>query len=281
MNPIDETRTLLKQLETRARKRFGQHFLVKPEIVQRIVRGARVREGDRVVEIGPGLGVLTRELLANGARVLAVELDRDLAAFIRETLPEVELIETDAARVDWHATVEPGAKVVANLPYNVGTKVLMQMLRTGDAGVPVFQSVTVMLQKEVVDRLMAAPGTRKYGALTVEAQARASAVFVLSVEPDSFHPPPKVRSSVVRMDVRPEGPQTGGVEPAAFDRVVHAAFSQRRKTLVNSLSSLYGKDRARAAVAEAELDPGIRAERLSLAAFRALAGALEGPAVPG
>lgn len=272
----EDPRVLLKQLETRARRRFGQHFLTRTDLVDRMVRGARVKEGDRVVEIGPGLGILTRALLRAGARVTAVELDRDLAMFVRETLPEVNLIEGDAARVKWDEVVEPGAKVVANLPYNVGTTVVMQLLRLVDDGPKRFESVTVMLQKEVVDRLMAQPGTKQYGALTVEAAVRARPVYVLSVPPGAFHPPPKVKSSVVRLDVL-DAPDTGGVPPAFFDRVVRAAFSQRRKTLVNSLGAAFDKERVRGVVEALDLDPQVRAERLGVASFQALAGALQEP----
>lgn len=271
----DDPRALLKQLETRARRRFGQHFLTRTDIVDRMVRGARVKAGDRVVEIGPGLGILTRALLRAEAKVTAVELDRDLAQFIREELPEVELIEADAAKVHWEQVVEPGAKVVANLPYNVGTTVVMQLLRLIDRGPRRFDSITVMLQKEVVDRLMAVPGTKQYGALTVEAAVRGQPVYVLAVPPGAFHPPPKVKSSVVRFDVF-ERPDLQ-VEPAHFDRVVRAAFSQRRKTLANSLGAAFGKDRVRDVIQTLGLDPQVRAERLDVSSFQALAGALEEP----
>ena len=218
----EDPRALLDRLETTARKRFGQHFLTQTGIVDRMVRGARVQPGDPVIEIGPGLGILTRALLRAGAQVTAIELDRDLAAFLREELPEITLIEGDAAKVDWPALVQPGTKVVANLPYNVGTTVVMQLLRTRG----LFESVTVMLQKEVVDRLMAEPGTRAYGALTVETAALARPVYIMTIEPGAFHPPPKVRSSVLRLDLHPDGPHYGSVEPAFFDKVVRASFSR-------------------------------------------------------
>ncbi|MCB9675432.1 MAG: ribosomal RNA small subunit methyltransferase A [Alphaproteobacteria bacterium] len=266
----EDPRALLRQLETRARKRFGQHFLTRAETVDRIVRGARVVPGERVVEIGPGLGILTRALLRAGAEVTAIELDRDLAAYIREALPEVRLIEGDAARVDWLSTVEPGTRVVANLPYNVGTKVLMQLLRTPER----FASITVMLQKEVVDRLMASPGSKQYGALTVEAAVRGQPVYVMTVEPGSFHPPPKVRSAVIRFDVFEDGAHTGSVDPRFFDRVVKAAFSQRRKTLPNSMGGLFDKAAVAAALAELGIDATRRAESLSVDDFRALAASL-------
>jgi len=261
---------ILRELEQRARRRFGQHFLTDPGLVARIVRGARVQPGDKVIEIGPGLGILTEALLDAGAELTAIELDRDLAGYIRGKFADVRLIEADAAAVDWDE-VAPGTgwKVVANLPYNVGTKVLMQVLRCPRN----FDSATVMLQKEVVNRLMADKGSRTYGALSVEAQVRGMPVFVMSVPPGAFHPPPKVDSAVIRFDIFDE-PQTAGVQPSAFDRVVKGGFAQRRKTVLNSLGSRFGKDRARAALDAANIDSQLRAEHLSVDDFRRLACAL-------
>lgn len=266
----EHPRRLLRQLEQSARKRFGQHFLADDGLVRRIVRGARVAPGDRVVEIGPGLGILTEALLEAGADLTAVELDRDLAAFLRERHPNLRLVEADATRVDW-AEVAPGEgwKVVANLPYNVGTTLTMDLLRQPAR----FRSVTVMLQLEVVERLMARPDTKAYNALSVEAQVRAVPVFLTTVEPGSFHPPPKVRSAVVRLEVLPE-PDTGGVPPEAFDHAVRAAFRHRRKTLANSLAAVYGRERAGRALEAAGIDPGLRAQALDLDGMRALARAL-------
>ncbi len=262
---------LLKDLEQKARKRFGQHFLWDDALVDRIVRAAKIRAGDRVIEIGPGLGILSRALLRAEAQVTAVELDRDLAEFLRESLPELNLVEGDALKIDW-SEVAPGSgwKVVANLPYNVGTHVLMDLLRQTNAR---FHSVTVMLQKEVVDRLLAVPGNKKWGALSIEAQVRAAPLYLLAVPPGSFHPPPKVDSSVVRFDLF-DAPQTGGVPPKFFDKVARAAFSQRRKTLTNSLGSRFGRERAAAALVQAGIDPTARAESASLDEFRAIANAL-------
>lgn len=264
-------RVLLKELEQRARKRFGQHFLSDDNLVDRMARAARIKPGDKVIEIGPGLGILTRALLRAGADLTAVELDRDLAGWLRENYPELHLVEGDALKVDW-SEVAPGSgwKVVANLPYNVGTHVMMDLLRQPER----FQSVTVMLQKEVVQRLMAEPNSKAWGALSVEAQVRGRPVYLMSVPPGAFHPPPKVDSAVMRFDLY-EAPQTGSVDPAWFDTVVRAAFSQRRKTLANSLSARFGKESARAALAEAGIDPGLRAEVLDCERFVALSSALK------
>jgi 16S rRNA (adenine1518-N6/adenine1519-N6)-dimethyltransferase len=261
---------ILKRLETRARKRFGQHFLTRDDTVDRIVRGARVEPGDRVVEIGPGLGILTRALLRAGAEVTAVELDRDLVGFLRDELPQITLVEGDAAKVDWPSLVAPGTKVVANLPYNVGTTVLMQLLRS-PAG---FSRITVMLQKEVVDRLMAAPGSRAYGALTAEAAVWGQPVYVMTVEPGAFHPPPKVRSAVVRFDRFDDAPRTGGVPAEWYDRVVRAAFARRRKTLPNSMAGAFPKEHVLEALEREGIDPRVRGEALSVEQLKTLACAL-------
>lgn len=266
----DHPRVLLAGLEQRARRRFGQHFLTDRGVVDRIVRGARIAPGDKVVEIGPGLGILTTALVEAGAELTAVELDRDLAEHVRNTFPGVRLVEADATRVDW-AEICPGSgyKVVANLPYNVGTTVTMQLLRRPE----IFRSVTVMLQLEVVQRLCADAGSRTYGALSVEAQARARTTFLTLVPPDRFYPPPKVESAVVRLDLLPE-PETGGVDPNRFDSVVRAAFSQRRKTVANALGASYGRDRVREVLESVGVDPGLRAEQLDVDTFRAIAGSL-------
>ncbi len=267
---MNSPREILARLEQRARKRFGQHFLDDRQTVARIVRGAEVKVGDRVVEIGPGLGVLTRALLETGASVLAVELDRDLAAFLREEIPTLQLVEADAMKVDWSALCAgSGWHVVSNLPYNIGTHVVMDLLRLPAT----FRRVTVMLQREVVQRFVAEPGTDAWGALSVEAQARATARVILEVAPHLFFPPPKVVSQVVRFDVRPE-PLVGGVPADFFDAVARAAFTHRRKTVANSLSARFARPIAEAGLAAAAIDPRLRAEVLDLPAFERLAAAL-------
>lgn len=270
MTQEDKPWLILHDLEQRARRRFGQHFLTRPDLVARMVRGARVQPGDRVVEIGPGLGILTAELLRVGADLTAVELDRDLAAYVREAFPTVRLVEGDAAKVNW-AEVCPGTgwKVVANLPYNVGTGILLDMLDLRER----FTSITVMLQREVVLRLIAEPGSKTYGAISACAQVRADMRFLLPVPPGAFHPPPKVESAVIIGELYAE-PRCGPVGLAAFDRTVRAAFSQRRKTLLNALSPVFTREGAAAGLAAAGLDPGRRAESVSVPEYAALAAAL-------
>jgi len=269
VRPTDDPRALLRELEQRARRRFGQHFLTDRSVVRRMVRGARLSPGDRVVEIGPGLGILTEQLLAAGADVTAVELDRDLAAYVERRFPELTLVQADAARVDW-GEVCPGSgwKVVANLPYNVGTTLVMQLVRHPER----FASVTVMLQLEVVQRMMASPGSKAYGALSLHLQSRVEPRFVLKLPPGAFHPPPKVHSAVVHLPLRAT-PAIGDADPKLFDKVVRAGFAHRRKTLRNSLAASWGREAADATLAAAGIDGGRRGEQLSLAEFVALAEA--------
>ena len=187
--------TLLKGLEQRAKKRFGQHFLASPGVVRNIVLIAEVGPSSRVLEIGPGLGVLTEALLATQAHVTAVELDRDMAAFIRDRLPSVNLIEADGAAVDFRAVL-PGApwRCVANLPYNAGTRMITRMLEAPD----VFDRLLVMVQREVAERLVAAPGIESAGPCRYS-RRRARARIAIRVPPGAFHPPPKVHSAVVEL----------------------------------------------------------------------------------
>ncbi|TVQ90542.1 MAG: ribosomal RNA small subunit methyltransferase A [Deltaproteobacteria bacterium] len=267
---FDDPRAVLRLLEQRARRRFGQHFLCEQGVVDRIVRRAGISPGDKVLEIGPGLGILTHALTRAGAELTAVELDRDLADHIERVFPGVRLVRGDALDQRWPELLGGVPhKVVANLPYNVGTRVVMDLIDHPG----LFPSVVVMLQKEVVDRLLAPPGSRTYGALSVVAQARARLAFLLAVPPRSFYPPPKVDSSVIRLEPLPE-PDTGGVPVRDFDRVVKAAFSQRRKVIANSLGALFGRDEARTALERAGVDPRTRAEQVDLAGFQRIARAL-------
>lgn len=269
----------LRELETRARRRFGQNFLVHPDSVDRIVRAAGVRPGDKVLEIGPGLGILTRALLGAGADLVAVELDRDLAGALEDSLagtPTFRLVQGDALRVDF-AEVTPGEGwiVAANLPYNVATPILMRLLGEGTR----FRRLVLMFQREVGDRLEATPADDAFGALSVQVQARARVERVLELPPGAFHPAPKVWSVVLAIEPRPApdfGAQADGTPNAArdFDRVVRAGFQHRRKTLHNSLGAVYDKDRAHAALLAAGISPTARAETVDLAGWRRLTTAI-------
>ncbi len=239
-----------------AKKRFGQNFLAEPEIAARIVRAAGVRAGERVLEIGPGHGMLTEQLVAAGAVVTAIELDRELILGLRH-LP-ITLIEGDALTVELPAV----DRVVANLPYNIATPVLVRLL---ERRVP----MALMFQREVAERLVAVPHTRDYGSLSVHVQLRARPEIVLTLPPSAFRPQPKVHSTVVRFTPVPL--DFAGVDPAAFAKVVRLGFSQRRKTIANSLGSGIGKEVAIAVLAAAGIDPIARAETIDLAGWRRLA----------
>ncbi len=270
---------LLRRLERRARRSLGQNFLAAPSAVRRIVELAEVGPGDRVLEIGPGLGVLTGALLAAGASVTAVELDEDLAGFLDERFAEARaagrfsLHRGDAAGLDWGRLLEgEGWAAVANLPYNVGTRILVELLARPDR----FSRLALMLQEEVARRVVAPPGDRRRGSLSVYVEARAEARIGLRLGPGAFHPPPKVRSAVVRLELRPHPALDGaeGPPPATFDAVVRAAFAQPRKTIRNNLAARWGAERADAALATAGVPPRLRPAALTTGQFAALARAV-------
>lgn len=251
-----------------ARKRFGQHFLHDPYVIERILRSLRAAPDDLLVEIGPGLGALTKPLLQQVAQLHVVEIDRDVIPHLRsicgaaaETRLEVHLADALEFNFGELSTAGRPLRLIGNLPYNISTPLLFHLL--GFAAQ--VRDMHFMLQKEVVDRLTAAPGGKDYGRLTATVAARAAAETLFDVGPGAFQPPPKVMSSVVRITPRPAPFAIGDL--AAYDRVVTAAFSQRRKTLTNSLRGLLSA----AAIIACGIDPGARAEVLSPADFAVLA----------
>ena len=250
----------------RPRKRFGQNFLADPHYVARIVAAVEPQRGDNVVEIGPGLGALTGELIARAGGIAAIEIDRDLAARLSDRFDSarLRLFEADALAFDF-ASLGPRLRVVGNLPYNISSPLLFH-LASYEAQL---RDIHVMLQREVVARMTAPPATPDYGRLTVMLQARFSVTRLFTVPAGAFQPAPKVESAVARLlplgDARP-----AIADEALFARVVAAAFGQRRKTLRNALASLAGE----AALREAGIDPAARGETLSVAAFVRLANRL-------
>jgi len=253
----------------RARRRFGQHFLHDPAVIARIVAAIALKPGDAAIEIGPGKGALTGQLLAAAGQLDAIEIDRDLAAALRSRFAAAahwRLHEADALTIDWRALrAARGARlrVVGNLPYNISTPLLFALLSCADA----ILDMHFMLQKEVVDRIVAAPGGSAYGRLTVMLAPRVTASRLLEVGPGAFRPAPRVSSAVVRLEVNDAPPDWAG--SPLYGAVVTAAFGQRRKTLRNSLSQYLSP----AQIQALGIDPGARAETLTPAQFGALASA--------
>ncbi len=255
-----------------ARKSLGQHFLLDPAVCARIAALAGDLAGRQVLEVGPGPGGLTRALLATpAARVVAVELDRRAVAALAELQAvhpgRLEVLEADALRIDPAALLAAPRRIVANLPYNVGTPLLVGWLR----GAAALEGMTLMFQQEVAERIAAAPGTEHYGRLGVLAQWRCTAQVLLRLPPGAFSPPPRVWSAVVGLTPRREDP--GPALFAAMERLTAAAFGQRRKMLRGSLKSLGG---AEALLETAGIEGTRRAEELSVAEFDRLARLLAG-----
>jgi 16S rRNA (adenine1518-N6/adenine1519-N6)-dimethyltransferase len=263
-----------------ARKRFGQNFLVSPGIIRRIVDAIGPRPGDTIVEIGPGLGAITEPLLERIDHLHVVEIDRDLIARLQSRFPpeRLSIHEGDALEFDFGALKGAGPlKIVGNLPYNISSPLLFHLVRFA----PLVHDMHFMLQKEVVDRMVAEPGSKDFGRLSVMLQYRYHMERLFIVPPGSFNPPPKVDSAIVRMipvdysRVRQSGIPRDGAgdtanDPALFARVVTAAFSQRRKMLRNTLREFIGE----ADLAALGITPTARAEDIAVADYVRLANAL-------
>jgi 16S rRNA (adenine1518-N6/adenine1519-N6)-dimethyltransferase len=252
----------------RARRRFGQNFLHDPRIIARIVDAIDPRRGEAIVEIGPGQAALTRALIDRAGHIRAVEIDRDLAAWLRGqfTADQLTLIEGDALKLDWSAIAVQPLRIVGNLPYNISTPLLFELAKIADRVV----DQHFMLQKEVVVRMVAAPGSKTYGRLSVMLQFRYRMSKLFDVPRGAFKPAPEVTSSIVRM-VPLAAEELPDVDPVSFARVVTAAFGKRRKTLRNALGELLAAD----AIAAAGIDPQARAETLAVDRFVALARQLD------
>jgi 16S rRNA (adenine1518-N6/adenine1519-N6)-dimethyltransferase len=248
------------------RKRFGQHFLHDQGILRKIVQAIAPERGDNVVEIGPGEGALTLPLLRELGHMTVIELDRDLVPRLRaaaEGVGTLQIVNADVLTVDFSALAKGvPLRVVGNLPYNISSPILFHCIEHIDA----IRDMHFMLQKEVVDRMAAKPGSKVYGRLSVMLQLVCRVDPLLSVPPGAFRPPPKVDSAVVRLTPRIPSERTFE-DFALVERIVKAAFGQRRKTLSNALGDLAGADAIRAA----GIDPRTRAEQLEPAAFVRLA----------
>ncbi len=264
---------------------LGQNFLVDAGAVSAIVEGAQIGENDLVIEIGPGMGALTKEAAARARRLVAVEIDRHLAPFLTAALADMENIDIiwgDILRTDLREIIRAerdrdpdlaDVRILGNLPYYITTPIIMKIL---EEEVPA-KSLTVMMQREVARRIDAGPGTKEYGALTVAVQYYCDIVHLLDVPRHMFDPQPQVDSTVLRLDIRSERP-VELLDKDLFFAAIRAAFGQRRKTLRNALQGLEGMDKTQVmeVLRAAGIDPGRRGETLDIGEFAELANRIKG-----
>ena len=272
---------IIQKYEFMFQKKFGQNFLIDTHVLEKIISAAGITKNDCVLEIGPGIGTMTQYLAENAGHVVAVEIDRNLIPILKETLADydnVTVINEDILRVDIKTLAEEynggkPIKVVANLPYYITTPIIMGLF---ESGVPI-DNITVMVQKEVADRMKEGPGSKDYGALSLAVQYYAEPEIVANVPPNCFIPRPNVGSAVIRLTRHKEMP-VEVKDPALMFKIIRASFNQRRKTLQNGLGNAselpYTKEQIAAAIAEMGLTPKIRGEALSLAQFAQLSDIL-------
>lgn len=281
---VSVTRHILKRFNLRASKRLGQNFLIDKSVVDDIINAAEISEGERVLEIGPGIGTLTQGLLEAGAQVTAVELDKKLPAVLAETLAgydNLSVVQGDILKVDINELMQNQPfKVVANLPYYITSQIILTLL---EKKLPITKLVT-MVQREVAERMVATPeilaankeSAKTYGSLSVAVQFYTEPHIAFDVPPSAFLPSPEVTSSVIVCDVR-ELPAVEVVDEKLFFRLVRGSFGQRRKTLINSLVGAgFNREELSIALQKSNIDSSRRAETLSLEDFAALANALKG-----
>lgn len=275
-----KTKEIVQKYEFKFSKSLGQNFLIDQNILDNIVDGANVSEGDCIIEVGPGIGSLTQNIAERADSVLAVEIDKTLIPILKETLgayPNVEVINEDVLKLDLHKLIEekfPGrtVKVIANLPYYVTTPIIMKFL---EEKVPV-KSLTIMIQKEVADRMQAGPGTKDYGALSIAVQYYSNPKILLKVPPSVFIPQPKVESTVIRLDIL-DTPKVSVEREDLFFSLVKDAFGKRRKTLLNALSTgdlKLEKSLLREVLAASNIDENRRGETLTIEEYGVLANNL-------
>ena len=259
-------------------KSLGQNFLSQERILNMIANDADIKSDDTILEIGPGAGTLTRVMAARAKKVISVEIDHSLLPVLAETLDgfNVTVINSGFMKLDINELFKehlcPGFKLVANLPYYITTPIIMRVL---ESGLP-FKSLTILVQREVAERMAAAPGTPEYGSLTCAVQYYCTAKLQTKLPPACFFPPPKVESRVITLTRRDKPPVQVKNEKLFFD-LFHAAFNNRRKTYVNNLKSVFSLDRQACVdlMQKAGLDPEIRGERLSLEDFARICNIME------
>ena len=276
-----ETIAILNKYGFNFQKKFGQNFLIDTHVLEKIIRAADITKDDCVLEIGPGIGTMTQYLCENAGKVIAVEIDKNLIPILTEdtlaAYDNVTVINSDVLKLDLKklAEEENGGrpiKVVANLPYYITTPIIMGLF---EAGVPL-ASITVMVQKEVADRMQAGPGSKDYGALSLAVQYYAEPYIAANVPPNCFMPRPNVGSAVIRLTLHEKPPIEVTDEKLLF-KLIRASFAQRRKTLVNGLTNSpelsFSKEEVTKALEECGYSPTIRGEALTLAEFAKLANA--------
>lgn len=276
------TNEIVRKHNFTIQKKFGQNFLIDEHVLSKIVSAAELEKDDYVIEVGPGIGTLTQYLCENSKFVSAVEIDKELIPILNETLSSYdnyEIINEDVLKVDLlslvnkHSEGKP-CKVVANLPYYITTPIIMALL---ESKMPI-ESITVMVQKEVAERMMVGPGTKDYGALSLAVQYYAVPYIVANVPQNCFMPRPNVDSAVIRLTCHKKPPVSVNNESLMFD-LIRASFNQRRKTLVNGIANFdklsYTKDQVAKALVAIGLSETVRGETLDLAKFAELSNALE------
>ena len=280
-NP-QETIAVLNKYQFTFQKKFGQNFLIDTHVLDKIIRAANITKDDFVLEIGPGIGTMTQYLAEAAGEVCAVEIDKNLIPILQDTLKDydnVTVINNDILKVDIRKMADEKnqgrpIKVVANLPYYITTPIIMGLFENH---VPV-ESITVMVQKEVADRMQVGPGTKDYGALSLAVQYYAEPYLVANVPPNCFMPRPKVGSAVIRLTRHSQPPVQVNNEKLMF-QIIRASFNQRRKTLANSLKNYEGlsfdKEEIEQAIAACGFQPAIRGEALSLEEFAILSNVLD------
>lgn len=267
-----KTQDLVKKYNFKFSKSLGQNFLIDDSVLTNIVEGAEVNDKDYVIEIGPGVGTLTAKLLLKAKKVTSIELDNDLIPILQEELGKYEnfnLIHNDALKVDFNALMEgeESVKLVANLPYYVTTPIIVKLLKDGYN----FKSLTIMIQKEVAERIDAEPNCKEYGALSVLVQYYCNTSIVRRVAPSCFMPRPKVESIVIKLERLPE-PRVKTKDEKLMFELVRAGFNMRRKTLWNAAKSFkLSKEKLEEAFENSGIDPKRRAETLTIEEFAKLA----------
>ena len=281
-NSLEDTKFILKKYHITANKKLGQNFLINDEVINGIVEASNIQKEDLVIEIGPGLGTLTSELLENAGKVIAIELDENMIPILNDRFKlydNFELLNEDVLKVDLNKLISENmgglskAKVVANLPYYITTPIIMKLLEDKLN----IESITVMVQKEVADRITAKPGDKLSGSITYSVDYYAEAEKIVFVDKSSFIPEPEVDSEVIKLQIREE-PKVHVENEELFFKVIKASFMQRRKTLLNGLSNsgiIKDKERLKEILQKLGLSVDIRGEKLTIEQFAELSNLID------